>query len=43
MVSVFDILTEIMLFSMSIYLVYNLQMSVSNKAIVVTAFGLRLP
>lgn len=38
-----DIMTEVALFCMSVYLVYGLQMSMKSKAIVVGAFGVRLP
>lgn len=36
-------MTEVALFCMSVYLVYGLQMSMKSKAIVVGAFGVRLP
>ena len=39
----FDILTELSLFCLSIYLVATLQMAVKNKLIIVLVFGLRLP
>ncbi len=38
-----DIITELALFSTSIYLVKNLQLSLKKKSLVVLAFGLRLP
>ncbi|KAH7369607.1 hypothetical protein BKA65DRAFT_416627 [Rhexocercosporidium sp. MPI-PUGE-AT-0058] len=38
-----DIITEVALFSTSIFLVKNLQLSLQKKLIVVLAFGLRLP
>ncbi|KAH6721030.1 hypothetical protein BKA61DRAFT_699310 [Leptodontidium sp. MPI-SDFR-AT-0119] len=38
-----DIATELALFSTSIYLVKNLQLSLQKKCLVVLAFGLRLP
>jgi hypothetical protein len=40
---VVDIVTELAIFSMSIYLVAGLKMSLKMKATVVTAFALRLP
>lgn len=40
--TVFDIATELALFSASIYLVQGLQLSVSKKGTVILAFGLRL-
>lgn len=38
-----DIITELALFSTSIYVVKNLQLSLQKKLFVVFAFGLRLP
>lgn len=38
-----DIITEISIFAMSIYLVFGLQMAIRMKAMVVLAFALRLP
>jgi len=38
-----DILTELALFSISVYLVWGLQMALKSKSIVVAAFGCRLP
>ncbi|PVH76673.1 hypothetical protein DL98DRAFT_591975 [Cadophora sp. DSE1049] len=38
-----DIITELTLFSTSIYLVKNLQLSLHKKSLVVLTFGLRLP
>lgn len=40
--TVFDITTELALFSASIYLVKGLQLSLSKKVTVIFAFGLRL-
>jgi len=40
--TVFDIVTELALFSASIYLVQGLQLSASKKGTVILAFGLRL-
>ncbi|KAK0113952.1 hypothetical protein ONS95_014197 [Cadophora gregata] len=42
-VAAMDIITEVALFSTSIYLVKNLQLSLHKKSLVVLAFGLRLP
>jgi hypothetical protein len=39
----FDIITEAALFLISIYIVFDLQMSFKRKAIIVTVFGLRIP
>lgn len=39
----FDIITEVMLFGMAVYLVWGLQTAFSGKFRVVFAFGLRLP
>jgi hypothetical protein len=38
-----DIVTEAALFLLSLYLVWGIQMSIKSKAIVVCAFGCRLP
>ena len=38
-----DIVTELALFSISLYLIWGIQMSLRSKTIVVTAFGCRLP
>lgn len=43
LITAFDIIIEVLLFSMSIYLVKDLQMSRKNKSAVITAFGFRLP
>jgi hypothetical protein len=40
--TVFDIATELALFSASIFLVKGLQLSLSKKVTVIFAFGLRL-
>jgi hypothetical protein len=40
--TVFDVTTELALFSASIYLVKGLQLSLSKKVTVIFAFGLRL-
>lgn len=42
-VAVFDILTEVGLFATAIYLLANLRLSLEKKALVIFAFGLRLP
>jgi len=42
-ISAFNIITEAAVFSMSIYLVIGLHMSLARKSMVVIAFGLRLP
>ena len=42
-VAAFDIITEVLLFSTSIYMVKSLQLSLSKKFVVILAFGLRLP
>ncbi|PIB01041.1 hypothetical protein CB0940_02102 [Cercospora beticola] len=42
-VAVFDIVTELILFGISLLLVWNLQTSLKNKSRVVFAFGTRLP
>ena len=38
----FDIVTEVVLFGMSLHLVWDLQTSITRKSKVVFAFGLRL-
>jgi hypothetical protein len=38
-----DMITELSLFLISVYLVWGIQMSMKSKAIVVCAFGCRLP
>jgi len=38
-----DIVTEAALFSISLYLIWGIQMSLKSKTIVVTSFGCRLP
>jgi hypothetical protein len=38
-----DIVTEVALFAISLYLVWGIQMSRGSKSIVVAAFGCRLP
>ena len=43
LVGAFDIISEAALVAMAVYLVWNLQMSMKMKAIVVTAFAFRLP
>lgn len=42
-IAALDILTEAALFSISLYLIWGIQMSLKSKTIVVTAFGCRLP
>lgn len=42
-ISSLDIVSEVVLFAMSIFLVKDLKMDFSRKAFVVGAFGLRLP
>lgn len=42
-VGALDIITEAALFLISVYLVWGIQMSMKSKAIVVCAFGCRLP
>ncbi|PMD36735.1 hypothetical protein L207DRAFT_532336 [Hyaloscypha variabilis F] len=42
-IAALDILTEIGLFSISLYLIWGIQMSIKSKTIVVTSFGCRLP
>lgn len=42
-VAVFDVVTELILFGISLLLVWNLQTSLKNKSRVVFAFGTRLP
>lgn len=42
-IAALDILTEIALFSISLYLIWGIQMSLKSKIIVVTSFGCRLP
>jgi hypothetical protein len=42
-VGVLDCITEVALFGISVYLVWNIQMSMKSKTIVVCAFGCRLP
>jgi len=39
----FDIFTELALFAVAIYMTLRLQLSFSKKAVVLLAFGLRLP
>jgi hypothetical protein len=41
-VGILDIFTELLLFALAIYLVYDLQMSIAHKAAVVAAFMFRL-
>jgi hypothetical protein len=38
-----DIITELALFSISLYLVWGIQMSRNSKSLVVGAFGCRIP
>ena len=42
-VGILDCITEAALFGISVYLVWNIQMSMKSKTIVVCAFGCRLP
>jgi hypothetical protein len=42
-VTAFNIISEAAIFGMSIYLVWGLRMPLSQKSIVITAFGMRLP
>jgi hypothetical protein len=42
-IGAFDIIFELALFGMSIYLVWGLYTSLANKAVVVSAFAFRLP
>lgn len=42
-VTAFDVFTELVLFGMSLHLVWNLQTPLARKGRVVLAFGLRLP
>lgn len=42
-IAALDIVTEAALFSISLYLIWGIQMSMKSKTIVVTAFGCRLP
>ncbi|KAE9378949.1 hypothetical protein N431DRAFT_327110, partial [Stipitochalara longipes BDJ] len=42
-IAALDILTEVGLFSISLYLIWGIQMSLKSKTIVVTSFGCRLP
>jgi len=42
-IAALDIVTEAALFAISLYLIWGIQMSMKSKAIVVTAFGCRLP
>jgi hypothetical protein len=42
-IAALDILTEAALFSISLYLIWGIQMSLKSKTIVVTSFGCRLP
>lgn len=39
----FDIITEVALFFITIYVVYGLQLPTSKKLVVLFAFGMRLP
>jgi len=38
-----DVITEVALFAISVYLVWSIQMSRNAKSLVVGAFGCRLP
>jgi hypothetical protein len=42
-IAALDILTEASLFSISLYLIWRIQMSIKSKTVVVIAFGCRLP
>ena len=42
MITGFDIVTEVLVFALSIYLVINLQMPQRRKSVIIVAFGLRL-
>lgn len=42
-VAAFDIITEVSLFGIAVYMTYGLQLSFSNKTVVLLAFALRLP
>ena len=42
-IGTFDVITELAIFSVSVYMVSTLQMSFKSQAIVVFAFGCRLP
>jgi hypothetical protein len=42
-IAALDGITEAALFSISVYLIWGIQMSMKSKTIVVTAFGCRLP
>ena len=42
-VTAFNIISEAAIFGMSIFLVFGLRMPLSQKSVVVTAFGMRLP
>ncbi|RDW88000.1 hypothetical protein BP6252_00032 [Coleophoma cylindrospora] len=42
-ITALDIITELVLFAIAIYLVWNLRMQLGNKAKVVGAFGCRIP
>ncbi|TKA70636.1 hypothetical protein B0A55_05748 [Friedmanniomyces simplex] len=41
-ITALDVITEVVIFSLSIYLVFGLQMPVKRKTVIVAAFGLRL-
>lgn len=42
-ITAFNIISEATIFGMSIYLVFGLRMALSQKSVVVSAFGMRLP
>jgi hypothetical protein len=42
-VTAFNIISEAAIFGMSIFLIFRLKMALSQKSIVVIAFGMRLP
>jgi len=42
-ITTFDAITELLLFVISIYLVWKLQINITAKVLVVSAFGFRLP
>lgn len=43
MVTAFDIITELLLLALPVHLVWNLQMPMSKKAMIIIAFWIRLP
>lgn len=43
LITAFDVLSELMMFGMLVYLIWGLQMAMSRKVVIVGAFACRLP